>query len=289
MSFILAAATMGTWLNETFSGFDMAVFRFFGSLHNDILNVISMIFTAMGSTVYVALFALFGLILIFFRRTRKYGFALVAAIIIGTLLTNVVIKPIALRIRPYNTLQGVADYFGWYQHAGMLAESDYSFPSGHTTGATEIGIALCLCFASDKKWKFAWIGPVTALLVGCSRIYLMVHYATDVIAGFIIGIIAGVAGFYISKALMKLFKKSPEKKISGKGISSRHLAVTCIIAWLIMFTAGFIPVITAANSEPERCAYDGDYKCYNEAQTGSKYPPIDGEYYCKIHWNELSQ
>jgi len=294
MTMFLASASLGVWLDQTFAGFDMAVFNFFGSLHSGIMNIISMIFTAMGATTYVALFALFGLVLIFFRRTRKYGFALVAAIIIGTLLTNVLFKPLFLRVRPYNSLQDVASYFGWYQHAGMLAESDYSFPSGHTTGATEIGLVLCLCFASDRKWKFAWIGPVVAVLVGCSRIYLMVHYATDVLAGFIIGIIAAVAAFYISKALTGLINNAIDsrrnfKKKKHPAISGTQLAVTCLIAWLVIFCAGFIPVITAANSDPLRCAYDGDYKCYNEARTDDKYPAIDGNYYCKIHWKEITE
>ena len=256
MSFFLAA-TIGTWLDQTFAGFDMAVFQFFGNLQNEILNVISMIFTTMGSEIYIALFGLFGLVLIIFRRTRKYGMAIVLSIIIGTLLTNIICKPIVQRIRPYKTLQQIAEYLGWYKFAGMLVESDYSFPSGHTSGAAEIGMALCLCFASDRKWKYFWIPPLVAILVACSRIYLMVHYVTDVIAGFIIGIIAGIVGFIIAKLLTDLINRHADKKAAQTAVgpvkqkkemfTSGQLTVTCIIVWLLIFTIAFIPVITGAN------------------------------------------
>ena len=299
MSFFLAAATLGTWLDQTFAGFDMAVFRFFGSIQNDVLNVIAQIFTTMGSVLYAVLFAVFAIVLCFFKRTRKYGLALVFAIAIGTIVVNVILKPMAFRIRPYNTLQNIPEYFGWYQSSGMLAESDYSFPSGHTAVAVEIAMALCLCFASDKKWKLAWIPPVAALLTALSRIYLMVHYATDVIVAVIIGVLAGIAGYFIGKALTGVINRALEKRAAKAGDSpgrkprrlftSGQLAVTCIIAWLVIFTIAFIPTITGAYSLEERCAYEGDYKCYNEAVVeSSKYPPIDGKYYCKIHWNELN-
>lgn len=299
MSFFLAAGGLGTWLDQTFAGFDMAVFRFFGNIHNEVLNVIAQIFTTMGSVPYTVLFAVFAIILIFFKRTRKYGLALVFAIAIGTLAVNIILKPMAFRVRPYNSLQGISEYFEWYRLSGMPAESDFSFPSGHTTAATEIAMALCLCFASDKKWKFAWIPPVAALLTACSRIYLMVHYATDVIAGLIVGILAGIAGYCISKALSRVINRYLERRAVQKGRGSRRtsrklftsgqLAITCIVAWLVIFTVAFIPVITGASSPEERCAYNEDYKCYNEAQVdSSKYPPIDGKYYCKIHWEELN-
>ena len=298
MNFLLTTATVGGMLDLSFNGFDMAVFRFFGSIQNDVLTVIAKIFTAMGETKYGIMLAILGLILILFKRTRKYGLGIVIAIIIGTLLTNIVIKPMVLRIRPYNTLQDITEYFGWYTNAGLLAESDYSFPSGHTTIAVEVAMVLCLLFRSDNKKKIAWIFPVAAFLTACSRVYLMVHYATDVLAGILIGVIAGLLGYFISMAitrkcssaffwhrldLERLFTKKSHKLIS-KGTA----AVCCIIAWLIIFAVSFISVMHAGG-DSQRCAYDGDYKCYNEAQTGKKYPAIDGKYYCKIHWKELTE
>ena len=296
--YFLAAGSLGTWLDTTFSGFDMAVFSFFGNMQNDILTAVAKVFTTMGSVPYVVLFAVLGLILCCFRRTRKCGLAIVFAIAIGTLLTNVLIKPMVLRIRPYNTLQNIADYFKWYTGAGLLSESDYCFPSGHTTGAVEIAVVLCMCHASCKKKGVAWIFPVGAFLVGCSRVYLMVHYATDVIAGIIVGVIAGILGYFIGKGLAHLINRSEfgkkhdiarsHREKTGRKFTGANGALLITAAWLLIFLISFMLLLRDSNPNALRCAYDEDYKCYNQAKTSSKYPAIDGEYYCKIHWNELS-
>lgn len=293
MTSFLLAGTFGSQLDAWFSGFDFSIFQFFGSFQNDILTLIAKAFTAMGSTMYIAMFAALGLILCFFRRTRKVGFAIVFAVIVGTLFTNILIKPWVLRIRPYNTLQGNAAYWNWYVGAGMLSESDYCFPSGHTTGATEIAIALMLCHASSRRKSakaFAWVFPVVALLVGASRVYLMVHYATDILAGFIIGIIAGVIGYFLSKAVCRIFRKdrTPEAQANMKKGLRGGVVFMLILVWLCMFGLSFKQIITSGGEDAVRCAYDGDYDCQNEARTDDKYPAIDGEYYCKIHWKELT-
>ena len=298
MNFLLTTATAGGMLDLSFYDFDMAVFRFFGSIHNDVLTVIAKFFTAMGETKYGVMLCILGLILLLFKRTRKYGLGIVISIIIGTLITNILIKPMVLRIRPYNTLQGIAEYFGWYTNAGLLAESDYSFPSGHTTIAVEVAVVLCMLFSSDHKKKIAWIFPVAAFLTACSRVYLMVHYATDVLAGILVGILAGLLGYFICTAitrkcsqaffwhrldLERLFTRKSHKLISNAA------GTVCIfVVWLIIFGISFVSVLHAGG-DAERCAYDGDYKCYNEAQTGERYPAIDGKYYCKIHWKELTE
>jgi len=211
---LLLAGTIGELLDKIFAGFDMAVFSFFGNIQCGFLTAIAKIFTAMGSTKYVAMIGVLALVLCFFRRTRKVGLALVFAIIIGTLITNIVVKPMFLRVRPYNTLQNIPEYWRWYLGAGSLCESDYCFPSGHTTGAFEIATVLCLMYATTKKKKIAWIFPVIALLTAASRVYLMVHYVTDVLAGFIVGTFAGIMGFLISRAICKALKRRPiDKKV----------------------------------------------------------------------------
>ena len=57
--------------------------------------------------------------------------------------------------------------------------------------------------SSLKNKKIAWVFPVFSALVGLSRIYLMVHYVTDVIGGVFVGVFAGVMGYLIMKAIMK--------------------------------------------------------------------------------------
>ncbi|MBR2696151.1 MAG: phosphatase PAP2 family protein [Parasporobacterium sp.] len=293
---ILLASSFGDVLNNAFYEFDMAIFSFFGSMQNGFLTAIAKIFTAMGSTKYVALLAVMGLVLCFFKRTRKVGFALVFAVIIGTLITNIIVKPAVLRIRPYNTLQGEARYWAWYLGAGRLCESDYSFPSGHTTGAFEVATALFLCHFTEKKKGVAWIFPVVAFLTAMSRVYLMVHYATDVIAAIFVGIIAGILGYLLSSVVTKAIRRRKIDDIVDltrlfkNGISMRAGAIAIGVAWALIFGFSYLTSLDDGGENTIRCAYDREYDCQNEAQVDSKkYPAINGQYYCKIHWKQLNE
>ncbi len=291
--------TIGSSLDSIFYNFDYAIFNFFGSMQNTFLNYVAKFFTTLGDSNFVIPMAVLGVVLMFFKKTRKYGFALTFAILVGTLITNVAVKPLVLRIRPYNTLQADSAYWGWYTFAGALSESDYSFPSGHTTAAFEMATALFLTFRSDGKKKIAWIFPVIALCTMGSRVYLMVHYASDVLGGLIVGIVAGIAGYYIMKLLMKLlrdvkalnavdrFDLGTLIKVKSKNFDQTIIGGLLIAIYVVViFLVTFIPLLSSGGSEAERCSYNVEYDCYNEAK--DEYE-LDGEHYCKIHFNELTE
>jgi undecaprenyl-diphosphatase len=125
--------------------------------------------------------------------------AVLFAVLVGTLVTNLIMKPLFARPRPYVYYADNPLFMSWYEFAGAHIESDKSFPSGHTTAAFEIGVALFLVLNK----KYSWIFPVCSVLVGLSRIYLMVHYVTDVLGGVLVGTFAGIMGYVIMNALMK--------------------------------------------------------------------------------------
>ena len=292
-TFLLAAVTLGERVDSIFYNFDLWVFSIFGHMQCGFLTAVAKIFTSFGDEMFVIPMAAFGLVLCFFKKTRKYGAALIFSIVIGTLVTNVIVKPMFLRVRPYNTLQGVAEYFAWYKGAGMLSESDYSFPSGHTTAAFEIATSMFICFKKDHK-KICWLFPVIALCTMGSRVYLMVHYASDVLAGFIVGTFAGCMGYLLATQACELVEKSKFldkidvtplfKKVNPK------VAPVAIVAVVVgIFCLSYIPAMTEGGENAHRCAYVGEYDCMNEAKVDDKdYPPINGKEYCKIHWKQLS-
>ena len=199
-------SAFAVWLDTTFANFDFSVFEFFGNLHAEWLTPVVEAFTHLGDSEFIIPLAFVGLILCLFKKTRKIGATLVLAIIVGTLITNVVMKPFVLRPRPFQSLADNAQYWLWYTEAGAHPESLFrSFPSGHTTGAFEIGTALFLA-VSSKKIK--WIFPVYSVLIGCSRLYLMVHYCTDVLGGMVCGITAGIIAYLIVKKILSMLEKS---------------------------------------------------------------------------------
>ena len=295
-NFIPLAATIGSMLDEKFFGLDTAIFTFFGNLQNGFLTIIAKIFTSFGDENFVIPVVVLALLLCLFKRTRKYGFAIVMSVAIGTILTNLWLKPMVLRVRPDHTLQHTdcwAQYKNWYAAVGSLSESDYSFPSGHSTSAFEMATAACLCFATEKKGKIAWIPPVLALGTACSRIYVMVHYPTDVMAGSLVGICAGVVGFLLALLICRIVSKIgfldkiDLEKAFKKGLNTKVCSVLIAVFLCIVLGISFGKLMT--ESDEIKCAYDQEYDCNNKARIGEeKYPPIDGKNYCKIHWKELS-
>ena len=189
-----------------FDSFDMSVFTFFGEqIQSAFMNVVAEFITFFGGSEFVIPMAVAGAIMIPFKKTRKFGMAVLFAVLVGTLLTNLVMKPLFARPRPYIYYADNPIFMAWHEFAGGHLESEKSFPSGHTTAAFELGIAM---FCVIKNKKIAWVFPVFSALVGLSRIYLMVHYVTDVLGGVVIGSFAGIMGYLIMKAIIEKTKNT---------------------------------------------------------------------------------
>ena len=134
---------------------------------------------------------LLGIILLFAKKTRPAGVAALLALLVGALITNVCLKNFVARIRPYEVVEGL--------RLMIERQRDYSFPSGHT--AASFASVTALYLAGEKKmWKAAL---VLAVLIALSRLYLYVHYPTDIIGGVVFGSLSGYLGYKIVEWIQK--------------------------------------------------------------------------------------
>lgn len=165
-----------------------AILLFFQNIRHESIDPIMIAISWIGNN--GLLWIVVGLALLLFRRTRHGGADTLVALAVGFLINNVLIKNLVARVRPYDAIEGLL--------AIVPHLNDWSFPSGHTCASFAAATALALAFGKPGAWSF-----VPAVAIAISRLYVGVHYPSDVIVGAMIG--AGVA-FCVHKALKKIRK-----------------------------------------------------------------------------------
>lgn len=193
---------------DKFLGFDLAVFEWVQGIQNRFMTALMVTITTLGDE--GILFIAMGLVLLFTKKYRKVGFAILIALLVMQICNNLILKDILARPRPFNLFnidpeayalwggEGAKYFFPNFVHA----PSSYSFPSGHTSSAFAAAFAILIY---NRK-----IGiPMTffAALMGFSRIYVEVHYCTDVIAGAVVGLIYALIAALVIKLVYPYFEK----------------------------------------------------------------------------------
>lgn len=147
-------------------------------LRSNVLDSVFIFYTKLGDAglLWIVLSAL----MLVHPKTRKAGALALAAMLLGLVCTNLFLKPLLHRTRPWLVVEGLT---------ALVVEHDpHSFPSGHT----------CAAFAAASAWwhtvqdrRFQWAALVSAVLMGFSRLYVGVHFPTDVLAGACVGCLCG--------------------------------------------------------------------------------------------------
>lgn len=158
--------------------FDAAVARYLAQLRSETLTQVAIDLTALGSVSVLAVFAILAYAAVIGARDR-IGFAHLSIALLGALVWPLVLKPLYGRVRPDPVEQ-------------LVRVADLSFPSGHAFGAACAYATFAYFCARYTRHRGAEVFAYTfaallVALVGLTRIYLGVHYATDVLAGFAAG------------------------------------------------------------------------------------------------------
>ena len=129
-------------------------------------------------------------VLLFWKKHRWTGVSVSFALILDLICCNMILKPLVGRIRPFAVNTAV--------ELLTAPPADASFPSGHT--AASFAAVFALRASGSPLWKPA---AVLASVIAFSRLYLYVHWPTDVLGGIVVGAAVGVAGAWIAKRLRK--------------------------------------------------------------------------------------
>jgi len=163
-------------------GVDQIVSLFFNSVQTNLLVSIFILITSICSTIGIVVIGI--LISIYFYLTNKLKELKTIFLLVFTELILVyIIKHIVLRVRPINQI---------------IQQTNFSFPSGHAAISIVLFGFLIIFFWNRRRYV-SYLFGILILLIGFSRIYLNVHWLTDVIGGYLIGITILLFGLYFLK------------------------------------------------------------------------------------------
>ena len=163
---------------------EFSILDFLQTIHTPLLDKIMILFTHLGDQGFI--WVCLTLILLLIPKTRKIGVVLLISLILDTLVCNVLLKNIFMRPRPCT--------INPYVSLLIPKPQDYSFPSGHTAASFAIVSVLCLL----KQKNLFIISLIVACLIAFSRMYLYVHFPSDIIGGIFVGILCGFISYLIS-------------------------------------------------------------------------------------------
>jgi len=184
------AGRMDAWLNSTIH-----------SVYRPVLNDVMVFITNIVSPVQLMVLSSILIAILVYER-KKYLAALFIAGMLGGFASEFLIKAFIERARPENSL---------------ISAGGYSFPSGHATMSIIFFSLVLYSFKDDirksvNRYIFAAVNIILLLVVGLSRVYLNVHWLSDVLAGFLLGL------FWVS-AVILIYDWTADNKNKKRKIS----------------------------------------------------------------------
>ncbi len=179
---------------EGINFFDRTVMEFVQlHFHNIVTNSVFPVLTYLGEG--GAVWILLALFFLLRRKSRKQGILMFCAIALGFVLGELLLKNIVCRERPFQT-------FPEYTSLLILPPSGFSFPSGHTCSSFA---AAAMLLSRSKRWGIPAF--LLACLIAFSRIFLFVHWPTDVLAGIALGVLSALFVLWIAPKIEEKRRK----------------------------------------------------------------------------------
>ena len=175
---------------EIISNLDINILNFIrDNLSNPVMDKIMIFITTLGDK--GILWIIIGIILLSMKKYRKVGFILLIALLVNALIGEGILKNIVQRPRAFITYPDISIIIN--------PPTSFSFPSGHTASSFAAAVVLGHYF---KKWSFLFY--FLATLIAFSRLYLFVHYPSDIIVGIALGTICGLLTIKLLDKTIKL-------------------------------------------------------------------------------------
>lgn len=201
VGYALAAAVENVLGNAMEKNWEIGILDSLQNIHTPWLDKIMVAITSLGNA--GILWIVLAAVLLIIPRTRKAGLCIAIALILDLLITNCLLKNLVARTRPYDVAN--------FTNLIVKKPTDYSFPSGHTAASFAAVTALFM----RKEKLLGSIACVVAVLIAFSRMYLYVHFPTDILGGIVVGIASGVAAGLILKVIDTKLATRNEKSDMG--------------------------------------------------------------------------
>lgn len=177
--------------NVFYFDWELDLLHWFQSIHNSFLDWLVPKITSLGNAGWFWIVLI--IILLILPYNRKMGVQAAISITVTFMICNLVLKPWVMRCRPC-----------WLEPEVQLLVKmphDFSFPSGHSNASFAVATAI---LTRNKKLGIPAIILATAIAI--SRMYVFVHWPTDVLAGTFIGICGGISSYFLVNGIYKRFE-----------------------------------------------------------------------------------
>lgn len=194
---------------------ELRILDFIQSLRTPFGDIVMPLVSKLGNAGMI--WIILALVLLVIPKTRNYGILVTAALIADVILCNGILKHLFQRVRPCDINTAV--------QLLVPRPKDFSFPSGHTACSVAASTALFLVRGkktaagggqdlADRVMGKLWIPAfILSVIIMFSRMYLYVHYPTDILGGIVTGLAAGYIGYQATDRLRKKYRVQSDREV----------------------------------------------------------------------------